>query len=122
MRFPSTPAIRLRPSCTAALVLIQLAALFALSGCTLPAPRLAQLPTVTLTFRTADLATEGGVQVLYRRIERGARQVCPEYDSLDLHGASLSLDCQRRAIADAVRQIANPRLVAISSAIRSPQG
>jgi hypothetical protein len=67
MRFPSTAAIRLRLSSrTAALVLIQLAALFALSGCTWPAPRVAQVPTVTLTFRTADLAAEGGAQVLCR--------------------------------------------------------
>jgi UrcA family protein len=123
MSSPSTPAIRSRLSLhTAVTVLFQLAAFFALSACAWPQPALAQVPTVTLTFRTADLGTKGGVQGLYHRIERAARQVCPEYDSLNLHAASLSLDCQRRAIADAVRQIGNPRLAAISSAIRSPQG
>jgi hypothetical protein len=67
MRFPSSAATRLRLSGrTAAPVLIQLAALFALSGCMWPVPRLAQVPTVTLAFRTADPATEGGLQVLYR--------------------------------------------------------
>lgn len=123
MSSPSTPAIRSRlvPH-TAVAVLIQLAALFALSGCAWPQPALAQVPTVTLTFHTTDLATERGVQSLYRRIEGAARQVCPEYDSLDLRAALVSLDCQRRAIADAVRQIGNRRLAAISSAVRSPQG
>src|ERR1700728_4655014 len=99
MRSPSIAAIRLRPSVHALTVLIQLATLAALSGCTLPL--VAQVPTVTLTFRTADLRTERGVRVIYRRIERAAHQVCPEYDPLDLHGASLSRVCQKRAIEDA---------------------
>lgn len=120
MRSPLIAAIRLRPSRHALTVLIQLAALSALSGCTLPV--VAQVPTVTLTYHTADLATERGVRVLYRRIERAARQVCPKYDPLDLHRASLSRVCQERAIADAVRQIGNPRLATIKSGMRSPQG
>jgi len=120
MPSPSIPVIRLRPSLRAAMVLIQLATLSALSGCTLPV--VAQAPTVTLTFRTADLGTERGVRVIYRRIEQAARQVCPEYDPLDLHGTSLSLVCQKRAIAEAVRRIGNLRLATINSAMRSPQG
>ncbi len=116
---PSIPAIRSRPSLHALTVLIQLAALSALSGCALPV--VAQAPTVTLTYRTTDLATERGVQVLYRRIERAARRVCPEYDPLDLHGTSLSQACQGRAIADAVRQTGNPRLATIYSAMRTLQ-
>lgn len=118
MRSPSIPVIRSRPALHALTVLIQLAALAALSGCTLPV--VAQAPTVTLTYRTADLATDRGVQVLHRRIEQGARQVCPEYDPLNLHGTSLSRVCQGRAIADAVRQIGNPRLATIHSTTRSP--
>jgi UrcA family protein len=120
MRSPSIPAIPLRPSVRAVTVLIQLATLSALSGCTFPV--VARVPTVTLTFRTADLGTERGVRVIYRRIERAARQVCPEYDPLDLHGTSLTLVCQKRAIADAVRQIGNPRLATINSAMRSHRG
>lgn len=115
MRSPSMPVIRSRPSLHALTVLIQLAAL---SGCTLPV--VAQAPTVTLTYRRADLATDRGVQVLYRRIEQGARQVCPEYDPLNLNGTSLSRVCQARAIADAVRQISKPRLATINSTTRSP--
>lgn len=120
MRSPLISAIRLRPSLPSLRVLLQLAVLSALSGCALPA--VAQVPTVTLTYRTGDLATERGVRVLYRRIEQAARQVCPEYDPLDLHRASLSRVCEARAIADAVRQIGNPRLATIYSAMRSPQG
>jgi len=48
MRSPSIRAIPLPPSLRALTVLIQVAALFALSGCTLPV--VAQLPTVTLTY------------------------------------------------------------------------
>jgi hypothetical protein len=33
----------------------------------------AQIPAVTLTYRTADLASERGVRALFRRIERAAR-------------------------------------------------
>ena len=74
MSSPSTPPIRLRLSLhTAVMVLIQLAAFCALSGCSWSGPALAQVPTVTLTLRTADLATEGGAQGLYRGIERAAR-------------------------------------------------
>jgi UrcA family protein len=120
MRSPCITAIRSRPSLRAPTVLIGLAALCALSGCALPV--VAQVPTVTLTYRTTDLATERGVQILYRRIEQAARQVCPEYDPLDLRGASLSRVCRERAIADAVRQIGNPRLATINSAMPSPQG
>jgi hypothetical protein len=51
MSSPSTPAIRLRLSLhTAVTVLVQLAVLFALSGCSLPGPALAHVPAVTLTF------------------------------------------------------------------------
>jgi UrcA family protein len=121
MRSPSIPAIPLRPSVPTLTVLIAaLSALSALSGCT--STRVAQAPTVTLTFRTADLGSERGVRVIYRRIERAALQVCPEYDPLNLRGTSLSLVCQRRAIADAVRQIGDPRLATINSAMPSPQG
>ena len=69
MRSPSIPAIRLRPSVRPVAVLIQLAILSALSGCTFPV--VAQVPTVTLTLRAADLGTERDVRVIYRRISRG---------------------------------------------------
>ena len=119
-------AIRLRLSRHVALTaLIQLATLFALSGCTWPQPLpLADVPTVTLTFHAADLATEQGVRSLYRRIAWAAREVCPDYDPFDRFEAnqpSRSQACQQRAISDAVRQIGNPRLARVNSAIHSPK-
>lgn len=80
MRSPSIAATRLRPSVHVLTVLIQLAILSALSGCTLPT--VAQVPTVTLAFRTADLGTERGVQTIYRRIERAAR---PDLTQAETH-------------------------------------
>lgn len=125
MNSPTNRAIRLRLSPQIALtVLVQLAALLALSGCVLPQPVM-DVPTATVTFNPADLTTERGVRNLYRRIEWAARQVCPDYDPFDrfeLNRPSRSLACQRRAIRDAVRQIGSPRLARINTAIRSPQG
>lgn len=125
MSSPSNRAIRSRPSRHLALTaLILLATSFALPGCTWPQP-LADVPTVTLTFATADLTTEQGVRNLYRRIEWAARQVCPDYDPFDrfeLNRPSRSLACQQRAVSNAVRQIGSPRLARINTAVRSPQG
>jgi UrcA family protein len=64
-------------------------------------------------YNLSDLSTDQGLRRLYRRIETAAQEVCPGYDSADLHVVDLSQECQQQAIARAVAQIGNARLAAI---------
>lgn len=74
-------------------------------------------PSTSVTYSTANLATDRGVRALYERIIEAAKAVCPTYEE---HAAGLgrflaSKSCQRKAVARALRQIDNPRLTAIAA-------
>jgi UrcA family protein len=69
-------------------------------------------PTQVVRYSAASLATDGGVQQLYRRILYAAKQVCPE-ESLDLTAHSLTATCRAQAVARAIQQIGNTRLAAL---------
>jgi UrcA family protein len=77
---------------------------------TAPADR--DAPTVVIHYTTASLATDSGVQALYRRIERAAERVCPHVPAASLPNEAL-IKCRHDAIADAVSKIHNQRLVAL---------
>lgn len=79
-------------------------------------------PTATVYYTFRDLATEPGTRALYKRILNAAETVCPEYDSRDLTAADQSRQCQREAVARAIRQIANPRLAAVYARALSGHG
>lgn len=69
-----------------------------------------------------DLSTERGTSALYRRIASAAQEVCPGYDSLSPSVVAASQACQRQAIARAIGQIGNARLVAIDARASSWHG
>lgn len=72
-----------------------------------------EAPQLTVYYSFRDLSTERGTRALYLRIVSAARGVCPSYDSRDLDAFSYSRECQRRAVARAVRQIGNSHLAAV---------
>jgi UrcA family protein len=79
------------------------------------------LPTVVVKYSKESLATDEGVNALYRRITNAARQVCPVEPTRDLKLQSQIDHCRNQAIARAIRQIDNSRLAALHSA-RSKNG
>jgi UrcA family protein len=78
-------------------------------------PAAAAAPQTTVSYSFGDLATDQGTRALYQRILSAARTVCPAYDSRDLEAAAYSWECQRQAVARAIRQIGDPRLAAVYS-------
>ena len=70
-------------------------------------------PATTVYYNFGELATDQGTHALYQRITRAAAAVCPAYDPLDLDAWSASRECQRQAVARAIRQIGNSRLAAV---------
>lgn len=100
--------------------LTALAAMGVIAAASLLAPNIASagqpaadVPHTAVTYSYSDLASDQGTRALYARIKRAARSVCPSYDPLDLIAFSASRECQRQAVANAVRQIGSERLAAL---------
>jgi len=91
---------------------IALAVLGALAGVMAAGAASAEsaVPSVVVKYSEASLATDNGVQDLYRRITYAARKVCPAGTFGDLSYARLVAECRNQAIARAIRQIDNSRL------------
>jgi UrcA family protein len=68
--------------------------------------------TLTVHYGDVDLSTTEGAATLYRRLQGAARFVCGESDSSLAQQRSWN-DCYRRAVADAVGTVDNPRLTAL---------
>ena len=79
-------------------------------------PRTAGAPVVTVRYTDLNLATEAGTGALYARLVSAARAVCGEPDIRDLAGIAAARVCEQQAVANAVRDVHNPRLSAIYSA------
>ncbi|MDE2264114.1 MAG: UrcA family protein, partial [Gammaproteobacteria bacterium] len=73
----------------------------------------AAAPQATVYYDFRDLSTDQSARALYERIVSAARTVCPGYDSRDLGAFAESRECQRQAVARAVREIGNARLAAV---------
>jgi UrcA family protein len=71
------------------------------------------LPSVVVKYSDLTLATDSGVNQLYRRIVFAAKQVCPDSSLRDLGLQRQVEACRNQAIARAVRQIDNSRLAAL---------
>jgi UrcA family protein len=69
--------------------------------------------SIAVKYSQESLATDGGVNELYRRITSAAKQVCPDVSIKDLAGQRLRAQCREQAIAGAIRQIGNPQLAAL---------
>jgi len=70
-------------------------------------------PSVTVKYSRADLASDKGAQILYARLKRAARSVCPDTDSLDLVRSVPARACYEAALANAVEHIKQPQLTAL---------
>jgi len=79
-------------------------------------------PSVTVSYRDLNLATDQGTKALYARIVSAAREVCgaAEVDIRDLATLSSERSCERQAIAHAVSDVHSAKLAALYAA--RPQG
>lgn len=69
-------------------------------------------PSITVHYAASDLATDEGLHRLYGRILRAAEDVCPTY----IEGGLGPLEsCRQQAIARAIQQIGNARLLALAT-------
>ena len=84
----------------------------------------AQVVTVKLQYSQAELASAGGAQHLYRRIQFAARQACGDADGRELMRYFLAKRCYQRAVDEAVAQVGAPSLTALhrSRATRAAPG
>ncbi len=78
-------------------------------------------PSVVVKYSDLTLATDSGVNQLYRRIVSAAKQVCPDSPIRDFGLQRQVEACRSQAVARAVRQIDNSRLAALH-ATRSKNG
>jgi UrcA family protein len=69
-------------------------------------------PSRVVRYSAESLATDSGVQQLYRRILGAARQVCPD-ESGNLAVNARVAACRAQAVAHAIQQIDNTRLAAL---------
>ena len=76
--------------------------------CTLTTPAVASeqdAPTKTVRFDDLDISKAAGAEVLYRRIQAAAQEVCLLYVSRDLHLVAVQRACIEQAIDNAVRSV-----------------
>ena len=71
------------------------------------------VPSLVVRYDSQALATDSGVQHLYRRILFAATQVCPEVSIKDLGANARAQACRAQAVAHAVQHIGNARLASL---------
>jgi UrcA family protein len=79
-------------------------------------PTDSDVPSVVVHYTTASLATDSGVQALYRRIEMAAEKVCIIEPVGTRMPNEAVLKCRRDAVAGAVEKVHNTRLAALYAA------
>jgi UrcA family protein len=103
-----------RPRVASTMILCGIVGAFVAGAASAAAPG-DDVPTLVVRYQQDSLATEGGAQALYHRLEKAAEQVCPAYLTGSRFLSSTVLKCRQQSIARAVQQINNPRLAAIYS-------
>ena len=81
-------------------------------------------PTRAVTFARTSLISPRGVEVLYERIVRAAKAVCPPYLYGDLTATAerhIVRKCRENAVESAVHQVHDPHLSAME-ALRKGRG
>jgi UrcA family protein len=96
----------------ASLLLGSLAGVMAVGAASAASPD-SDVPSVVVKYSEQSLATDGGVNDLYRRITNAAKQVCPEASIRDLSAVRQVEECRDQAVAQAIRKINNSRLAAL---------
>jgi UrcA family protein len=109
--FTTAPAARPRAK-VALLVLGSLAGIMA-AGVASAANLASDVPSMVVKYDAASLASDRGVNDLYRRITAGARKVCPDPSFRDLSAQRQAMECRKQAVARAVSQIDNSQLAAL---------
>jgi UrcA family protein len=71
------------------------------------------VPRIVLHYSSQTLATDNGVQQLYRQIVHAAKQVCPDAGIHDLAARASALQCREQAVARAVHQVDSSELAAL---------
>jgi len=71
------------------------------------------VPSLAVRFTEQSLATDRGVNELYRRIASAAAKVCPDASIRDLGAMRQVEHCRNEAIARAIQQIDNSKLAAL---------
>ena len=79
-------------------------------------PADSNVPSVVIHYTTASLATDSGVQALYRRIETAAERVCDIQPAVSRLPSAAELKCRRDAVAGAVEKVHNTRLATMYAA------
>jgi UrcA family protein len=78
------------------------------SAATFAAPTpVGEVATKTVKFADLDISTAAGAEALYERIVKAARVVCRDA------GLNFVIECQTRAIADAVSGVGSPLLSSV---------
>jgi UrcA family protein len=79
-----------------------------------------QAPQLVVRYSATSLSTDSGVRQLYGQLVRAAHKVCvaPQVGHFP---SEAELACRKQAVAQAVAQIHNTRLAALS-AVRSQKG
>jgi UrcA family protein len=73
------------------------------------------VPSLVVRYNPETLATDNGVQLLYRRIVGAAKQVCPDESIRDLGAGARVKQCRAQAVARAIQHIGNSRLAALDA-------
>jgi UrcA family protein len=79
------------------------------------------VPSIAVKYSQESLATDAGARHLYYRLIAAAKVVCPQISVGHLWVTEEVTQCRKQAVARAVYQINNPRLVALY-ATRSKNG
>ena len=79
-------------------------------------PTPGEVPSVTVKYDASKANTESGALELYGRLMFAARQVCPSDEGQYIEFVVQSHQCQKEAVARAVNQLHNRRLVEIAAA------
>jgi UrcA family protein len=72
----------------------------------------AEVPSVTLQYRSTDLDTPRGIALLYRRIRSAASSVCGVYDAVLLEEKARWDECVDQAVGRAVAAVHSDTLTA----------
>jgi UrcA family protein len=73
-------------------------------------PAASDVPRVAVRYGDLNMDSVDGQRALQRRIERAARKVCPDSGAQDLRARVAAQQCQRQAIAEAMRVVGEQRL------------
>jgi UrcA family protein len=76
-----------------------------------------EVPTIVVRYGDLNLATEDGVQTLYRRLSVAAQEVCPLGDPKMLSQYTQNKTCRAEAIARAVHDVNSPKLAALEAGL-----